>query len=321
MARLPSRRTLLAAAGVGGAVATGVVVARRRAVPPGADLPPLDHDPLAPLEGNERDLVVDDGGVLSLTDAGAGEAGTAVLVHGWVNDRRVWSEVQPRLLAAGFRVIAYDQRGHGRSTIGSDTCTINRLGADMAAVLDQLDLHDVVVVGHSMGGMAAQSMLIDQPHAHDRVKGLVLVATGAAGIGLPPWLRAIGEAVVGWEGGDVFLRGPRGLLSVRGAFGRAACREHLEATRQMLLATPPSVRRSFVNAMHLMDLRDGLRHIPVPTSVIVGTADTLTPPARARLIAGSVKGATLEVLPGRGHMLTWEAPEEVVHLVELAAKS
>lgn len=314
--------------GVGGAAAATATVAvvahrRRRAAgeptPPPA--PPLDHQPLAPLAGDERTLTMDDGATIFLTEAGAGDTGTAVLVHGWVNDRRVWAAVQPRLVDAGFRVVAYDQRGHGRSTLGTAECTISRLGADLLAVLDQLDLHDVVVTGHSMGGMSAQSMLIDQPEARHRVKGVVLVATGAAGIGLPPWLRAVGELVIGWKGGDAVLRGPQGLAWTRATFGRTARREHLEATRQMVLETPPAVRRTFIHAMQLMDLRDGLRDIAVPTTVVVGSADVVTPPFRARLIASSIPGAKLELLPGRGHMLPWEAPDEILHLVRLAAKS
>src|SRR5947209_7110213 len=77
--------------------------------------------------------------------------------------------------------------------------TINRLGDDLHEILDQLHIDAVVIAGHSMGGMATQAMLID--HASDvaRIRAIVLVATGAAGVGLPPQARALADAVIGWK--------------------------------------------------------------------------------------------------------------------------
>jgi pimeloyl-ACP methyl ester carboxylesterase len=317
MSRKRNLGLLAAAAGVVGA---GVAVQRRRRGGPSPALAPLEHDPLAALPGRDRDLVMDDGATISLTDMGPATGSPVVLIHGWVNDRRVWSDVAPRLVDAGHRVIAYDQRGHGRSVIGSDPSTIDRLGNDLAEVLEQLDLHDVVVAGHSMGGMATQAMLIDHPQ-QTRVHAIVLVATGAAGVGLPPQARALADVVLGWERGDSFMaRDALGKAIVRSAFGRVARHEHLIACRDMLLGTPTASRRAFVAAMNVMDLRAGLASITVPTAIIVGTRDTLTPPTRARVIAAAIPGSTIEVLPGRGHMLPWEAPDEVAHLIELAAK-
>jgi pimeloyl-ACP methyl ester carboxylesterase len=308
---------LAIAAAAGGAAA--VAIKRRRGA--AVELPPLEHDPLAPLRGRDRDLVMSDGGTISLTDMGPSDGPAVVLIHGWVNDRRVWCDVAPRLVEAGHRVIAYDQRGHGRSRVGSSSCTINRLGDDLHEVLAHLDIDDVAIAGHSMGGMATQAMLIDHASDVGRVRSIVLVATGAAGVGLPPQARALAEAVIGWERGDAFMsRAGIGNAIVRSAFGRKTRPEHINALREMLLSTPIPTRREFLRAMHAMDLRSGLPEIKVPTSIIVGTVDTLTPPARARYIASQVPGATLEVLPGRGHMLTWEAPDEVVHLIQLAAK-
>ena len=318
---MPSKRKLGLLAATVGLVGAGVAVQRRRSNRPSSPIRPLEHDPLAALPGRDRDLVMDDGGTISLTDMGPADGPAVVLIHGWVNDRRVWSDVAPRLVDAGHRVVAYDQRGHGRSVVGSDPCSIDRLGNDLAEVLEQLDLRDVVVAGHSMGGMATQAMLIDHPEQH-RVKAIVLVATGAAGIGLPPQARAMAEAVIGWKRGDSFVaRDAIGTAIVRGAFGKHAHREQVLACRDMLLNTPIPSRRDFVGAISAMDLRPGLGSIKIPTAIIVGTLDTLTPLARARAINAAVPGSTLEVLPGRGHMLPWEAPDEVAHLIELAVKS
>jgi 3-oxoadipate enol-lactonase len=316
----PSNRTLaLGALAAAAGIAVGAAATRRRA------RVPFEHEPLLLPDGDERELVMDDGGRISLTDMGStGETSgpPIVLIHGWVNERRVWSLVAQRLVDAGHHVIAYDQRGHGRSTIGSASCTIDRLGDDLYQVLEQLDLHDVVIAGHSMGGMATQAMLVRHPDAASRIRSVVLVATGAAGIGLPPFARALGELVTGWSGGDAFIaRKGVGNGIVRAAFGRHPNPAHIAATREMLLDTPPATRRAFLGAMQEMDLRPGLPGIGVPCAVIVGSADTLTPPARGKHIASSIPGATIEVLPSCGHMLPFEAPDEVTHLIELAAKS
>jgi len=317
---MPSKRTtalLLGAAGAG----TAVLVARRRHARSVPALAPLEHDPHHPLAGDERDLVMDDGGIISVTDAGPRDGVPVPFSTSRVNDRRVWSDVAPRLVETGHRVIAYDQRGHGRSRIGQDESTISRLGDDLHAVLEQLDVRDAVVAGHSMGGMATQAMLIDHPD-HTRVRAIVLVATGAAGVGLPRRVQALGAAVIGWQRGDSFVaRDAIGTAIVRGAFGVAARPEHVLTCRDMLLGTPVEVRLAFFAAMNVMDLRAGLGNIKVPTAIIVGTRDTLTPPARARVISAAIGGSTLDVLPGRGHMLPWEAPDEVTHLIEVAAKA
>lgn len=317
---MPSKRTtalLLGAAGAG----VVAIVARRRLAPPAPMPGPIEHDPQQPLAGAERDLVMDDGAIISLTDAGPRDGAPIILIHGWVNDRRVWSDIAPRLVERGHRVIAYDQRGHGRSRVGTDESTISRLGDDLFAVLDQLDVRDAVVAGHSMGGMATQAMLIDH-RDQTRVKSIVLVATGAAGVGLPKRVQALGAAVIGWQRGDSFVaRDAIGTAIVRGAFGAAARPEHILTCRDMLLGTPVDVRLAFFAAMNVMDLRDGLGNVELPTAIIVGTRDTLTPPARARVINAAISGSTLDVLPGRGHMLPWEAPDEVTHLIEVAAKA
>jgi pimeloyl-ACP methyl ester carboxylesterase len=315
------KRNLGLLAAAAGAIGAGVAVQRRRRNSSSEPVRPLEHDPLAALDGRDRDLVMDDGATISLTDVGPADGPAVVLIHGWVNDRRVWSDVAPQLVDAGHRVIAYDQRGHGRSVVGTDPCTIDRLGNDLAEVLEQLDLRDVVVAGHSMGGMATQAMLIDHP-SQDRIHAIVLVSTGAAGVGLPPQARAMADLVLGWKRGDSFIaRDALGTAIVRGAFGRSPHHEQVLACRDMLLNTPIPSRRDFVAAMNVMDLRAGLREIMVPTAIIVGTLDTLTPPARARVINAAIPGSTLEVLPGRGHMLPWEAPDEVAHLIELAFKA
>jgi pimeloyl-ACP methyl ester carboxylesterase len=109
--------------------------------------------------------------------------------------------------------------------------------------------------------------------------------------------------------------GSRGLAFTRGSVGVEAHRAQVQATHDAFVATPGPVRSGFLVAMSKMDYRRGLASIGVPTTVLVGTHDRLTPPGRARELAAGIRGAELTVLPGKGHMLPLEAPDEVADAI------
>src|SRR5258705_9187178 len=139
---------VIAAGAVAVAAASKAAVRRWQA----ADDP--DHaDALRLPEGREVKVTTADGAVIAVTDLGDVDDPVVVLAHGWTNAREVWAPVARRLVANGRRVVLYDQRGHGASTVGADGHRIDALADDLRAILDALDLHDVVVAGHSMGGM------------------------------------------------------------------------------------------------------------------------------------------------------------------------
>ena len=108
----------------------------------------------------------------------AGSGPPILLSHGVTLSVRTWAKQLDALAAAGFRVIAFDHRGHGESTVGTAGHGIEQLAHDMRSVIEGLDLHDVVIVGHSMGGIAAQSFCIHHPDlARARVAGIVLLSS------------------------------------------------------------------------------------------------------------------------------------------------
>ncbi len=106
---------------------------------------------------------------------------------------------------------------------------------------------------------------------------------------------------------------------MRSALGKHASPEAVKLTRDTFVATPPDVRLAHFHAMGAMDLVESRRAISMPTTVVVGTRDTLTPPVHARGIAEAVAGARLVVVPGAGHMLPLEATALVTQLIEEAA--
>ena len=117
--------------------------------------------------------------------AGEGpDAPTVVLPHCWGCSHEIWLPVARRLRSEGFRVVLYDQRGHGASSRGTAPLAVETLAHDLADVLNAVDAHDVVLAGHSMGGMTIMSLATHRPEVLTaRAKATVLVATAATSMG------------------------------------------------------------------------------------------------------------------------------------------
>lgn len=257
----------------------------------------------------------EDGASLETLLAGPAGGPPVVLSHCWTGAMDVWAPVARRLVRMGHRVVLYDQRGHGKSTFGNGLDDVRRLGDDLAQVLAALDLRDVILVGHSMGGMTVQAYVGAHPDdAVERVSGVVLVATAARTLG-----RALPAFVAETAMGDVWLARVKetrlGHAMVRRSLGRRSVDEHAELVHDLLHATPPASRVACLLAMASMDLRAGLANAHVPATVLVGSRDRLTPPRLARQLAGTWPGASMKLLPGVGHMLPIEAPDEIVEAV------
>lgn len=304
-----------------GAVAGALVAANIRRWSSEAD--PCEGGAGLPVDGTEKEIVRPDGARISITDGGDPAGVPVVMVHGWTEDRRVWGPVARRLAASGHRVVAYDQRGHGRSTAGDVGYGIEVLGDDLASVLEGLDLRGAVVAGHSMGGMAAQAFCIERRDvAAERVKGLALVASAAGDLGLGATRERQAARVLTHPLLDRALADRRlGPFLVRGTVGRRPVRAHLLSVAEMFAATPPATRTGFLSAMSVMDLSEGIAKLELPVTIVVGTRDRLTPMAAARKMAALIPEARLEVVPDAGHSLTYEAPDVVVKVIEDLAQS
>lgn len=303
---------------LGAGAAAGAAVVARTLKQWSSEPDPTEGTAVLPIEGHEKTVASPDGARISVTDGGNPSGVPIVMVHGWTEDRRVWSFVARRLAASGYRVVAYDQRGHARSTIGEAGYTIEALGDDLGAVLEALDLRDAVVAGHSMGGMAAQAFCIGHPEAAaERVRGLALVATAAGDLGMGTVRERQATRILAHPLLDRALANP-GLapLMVRGSVGRRPVRAHLLAVAEMFAATPAATRTGFLSAIGAMDLSEGIARFQLPVTIVVGTRDRLTPLASARKMAGLIPHAKLEVVPDAGHSLTYEAPDVVVKVIE-----
>jgi pimeloyl-ACP methyl ester carboxylesterase len=302
---------VIAAAAAAGAAGAAVAAARRwRAAEDPCATTVLD------LEG-ARAFKVErpDGAVLDGVVVGPGSGATIVLSHCWTGTRATWEPVAARLVAAGCRVVLYDQRGHGASTMGPDAPTVEALGDDLAAVLDSLDVHDAVLAGHSMGGMTLQALAVDRPDVVvERVRGMVLAGTAGFGVAAGLLARPV-RFVSGDRSVERLMAGRLGPALSRASVGRRPRQAHLVATRDAWLSMPTDVRRQFLLALQAMDFRAGLARVAVPTTVVVGSRDLLTPPRLGRAIAAAIPGARLVEVSGAGHMLPYEEPDLLAELI------
>lgn len=319
-----TRRLLIGAASAavaaGGALATGraaVRRARRRDDPQAAE----DFTDLADLQPPVEHLhaVGRDGSDLHVLAAGRGRP--LVLLHGVTLQAGAWR--YQFALADRCRVLAADLRGHGRSRAGRAGYGLDPLADDLADLLISLDLRGAVLVGHSMGGMTIMRFAHRHPDVFaERVRGLLLVSTSAdpvLGLGTASSLRGVAAAVqvplshVGWKRVPTYRPSDSDLHFglVRLSFGDAVAPHLVEVTRRMVAAMDAeALNRSFLGLL-ANDEHAHLHTIKVPTLVVVGSRDLLTPPRASRRIAAAITGAELHVIPGAGHQLMMERPDEL----------
>ena len=313
-------KVLIGAAGIGAAIA---VDRKRQAVLEewAGNPDPTGGDPGGMPEGSAVQVRSADGATLRGHDSG-GDGPVCLLIHGFTGTRSHYAPVSRALAADGYRVLTVDQRGHGASTVGDAGFTMPALADDVKAWLEELDLRDVVLSGHSMGGMAVQSFAAAHPSVlSSRVRALVLVSTSPIPVG-----EAISQPKIAAKAaGSVVLDrliGNRkiGPFLMRGTVGEAPVLAQLRAIQGTFVHTKPANRGAAVLMMADFDFRDSLRTVEVPTTVIVGSLDNLTEPANNRLVADAIVGAEYIEIPGKGHMLPWEAPERVSELFVHAHK-
>jgi non-heme chloroperoxidase len=303
------------AAGIlaGGAWALERTLARRTRSRPDPDGASTSTLPI----GSTRKLPSHDGGTIATLDCGDGP--TIVLSHGVTLSNRTWVKQFAALPDAGFRVVAFDHRGHGESEVGTTGHSIDNLADDVRTVLDALDLRDVVIVGHSMGGIAVQAYVTRHPqHASEHVRGIVLLSTlyRVRISEMQRFQKLLGlVADTSPDIGTLFRRRDLGLVLARIGFGAKPQPGHVELTRQMIAACDAETSRLAVRALLSLDLTAALPTITVPTLVVCGTADLLTPPSESRRIAELIPGARLELFSKAGHMLMLERAEELDALI------
>lgn len=264
-----------------------------------------------------------DGAVIHAVERGSGQP--LVLMHGITLRHDVWAP-QLQELADRYRVIALDLRAHGESTVGEAGFGIGRLGDDLATVLDALDLHDALVAGHSMGGMALMQFCGDHPDVlAERVAGLVFVATQARPVLVPSAVRGARRLMAQGQsrldaGLDLPARNLVGERVTRLAFGDHPSRRAVGIVAEMGRSMDAASLVGSVTGLLDHNGTSALRATRTPSMVVVGTRDTLTPVPNARHLAHLLPDSDFVVLPRAGHQLMQERPRELAELIDAFAE-
>ncbi|HEY7275280.1 MAG TPA: alpha/beta hydrolase [Trebonia sp.] len=240
-----------------------------------------------------------------------GSGAPVVLIHGFPLSGRAWERQERALLAAGFRVITYDRRGFGQSSQPVTGYDYDTFAADLDRLLTSLDLHDVCLAGHSMGGGEIARYL--GKYGSARVRRAVIIS------GVPPYLLKTPETPNGVPQ-EVFDQIAAALTNDRAAYftewnknffnldetlGTRISAEAVQDSWNTAVGASPEGTIACVPTWHT-DFRADLPKIDIPVLVLHGTADHILPieacgPRTHELISGSEYAA----IEGAGHGLCW----------------
>ncbi|WP_010316589.1 alpha/beta fold hydrolase [Saccharopolyspora spinosa] len=285
---------------------------------------PQTSETLAVMASDEVQLHVE------IVDCGASDV-TVIFCHGYMLDSQSW-HFQREALAGDARLVLWDQRGHGRSGWATPAnATIDQVGQDLFAILQATAPRSpVVLVGHSMGGMAILGLAESHPELFgDRVVGAALIATSAGGLsgvtlGLPePVARLLHQAV---RTSLSLLRRQSHVvdtvrritsrtsfrLTQRYLFGSQVLEPVAELTARAMSSTPIAVIAEFFPELDTFDKRTAVSALgKVPTTILVGDRDTITPISHSEALAREILGAELVAITGATHLLILESPQGV----------
>jgi pimeloyl-ACP methyl ester carboxylesterase len=319
------------AAAVAGVGAGGATLQRRhlRRIASDPQRAFLDNPP----KGQPLRVRSADGTALYAEIFGASELPTLVLCHGWTEALRYWSLVI-RELSAEFRIVAYDLRGHGESAPAADgDYSLERFGEDLEAVLAGAvpEGQRAVVAGHSLGAMSIAAWC--EHHSMGRIRAAALLFTGLGGLVTEQLLVPVARfahavrdpiarrAFFGTRLPLPRFSSPLTYAALRYiAFGPGASPALVAFGERMMVSCATDVRAAVGLALADMELHHAVARLTVPTLVMAGAKDRLTPSSHARRVAEELPQLhRLIELPETGHMGPLERPAEVANaLRELA---
>jgi pimeloyl-ACP methyl ester carboxylesterase len=288
-----------------------------------------DKNKPSPLKGESRMLAASDGTKLHVESYGPAGAPAVVLTHGWGLNATLWCYAQ-RALSQGFRVIAWDLPGTGKSSRPPDgKISLDRFAAALKTVLAEAG-GPAVLVGHSIGGMTTLTFCRDFPELLGReAVGIALVDTTYTDPIQTMWgrsvFRPLKKPVIEplmhltiWLSPLVwlttwlsYLNGTAHIVSRIAGFSRAVTRARLDYTTRQVCKVSPAVQCKGNLAMMHWDASEVLRmNLPVPVRILVGENDILTLPEASREMSAAIRPAELTAYQPAGHMGFFERDKD-----------
>lgn len=312
-------RTLAVPAGLAGTALAVTDVRDRRRIAADPMWTRLREEP----ETTTRRVMGVGGTELHVELSGPEDAPPVVLIHGWTCAARFW-RLQVQDLSADHRVIAFDLRGHGRSGAPADgDWSLDTFGKDLEAVLDACADGPALLAGHSLGAMTIAAWASDHD-VRGRARAAALINTGLGDLiteslilRSPRHFDAARDRIGAMALGTGLPLPPRpdpvSHRAVRAiALSRHASPAAVRFSEELVLTCQPRVRASCGRELAKLDLLDRVEHLTVPTQVLYGSHDRLTPKAHALRLAEALPDCEAAVeLPESGHMGPLERPDAV----------
>ena len=257
-----------------------------------------------------------DGTRIAYSVSGDAQATPLVLSNSLATDARMWEKVLPELQKK-FRVITYDNRGHGQSVCTSAQITLSDLAADLMAVMDAAGAPRALLAGVSLGGMTGMTLALEQP---ERLLGLMACNCRA---------RINAEGIAGWDQ-RVQLFSSQGIEALVPAtlerwFApdiRSSDTALMHRMSDIIRATTLNGYVSCVNAIKGMAMHDHLNRIGLPVLYLAGAQDGGAPVSEMQAMAGEAKGSRCVVLDPCGHISPMQRPQDFVrYLTDFIAQS
>ena len=238
-------------------------------------------------------IETDDGASLFHVDWGTGKP--VLFTHAWGLNADIWEYQLVELVDQGLRCVAYDRRGHGRSSDPGRGYDYDRLADDLAAVINQLDLTDVTLVAHSMGNGEAVRYL--RRHGGARIARLVMLST------IPPQSTSDFSPLIAGLKQDRPAFFAKGVAAFTGGHPAVSPAMTEWIITQFMRASP----KGTIACMHTIargDFRADMRAVTVPTLIAHGDKDMVNPlDTTAQKVAELIPGSTLKVYEGAPHGL------------------
>jgi pimeloyl-ACP methyl ester carboxylesterase len=258
--------------------------------------------------------------------------GALVFTHGWCVTESIWHLQKVALGSGRHTLVTWDLPGHGHSTpVARGRLTLDLAVDALARVVDEVEEPEIVLVGHSLGGVLSLEFMCRHPEtARRRVKGVVLAATPVMSqarwargrwpggtfhgrlVGRGLQLAVENPLIDRWFSREAGSHDPRGASYrlIRAGFGPEADPRLVRFVRDVAASVPPSVRADTFRAMHEFDLRPELAEIRVPSMVLYGRHDRLVTREESRLLASMLPRSRAEELADAGHALFLEQADE-----------
>ncbi len=257
---------------------------------------------------------------ISYADYGTGQP--VVLAHGWPLSHRMWEYQIGPLAEAGMRCVAYDRRGFGESDKPWDGYNYDTLTSDLAALIEELDLHDIVLVGFSMGGGEVARYLAK--HGSDRVAKAVLMSAVTPSLAKSPdnpkgvpeeTLQGFGDAM-GQDRIAFLADFTRTFFGVDSDDNDVISAPLLNHFLDIAAWANPKATLACAEAFGSTDFTDDVKTIDIPTLIIHGDADQIVPhEATALRAADLITDNRLEVIQGAPHGLTYTHRDRINELL------